>query len=282
MVLEIKKLSNLMGAEATGVDLRKPISSAEAAKLNDALHENIVLCIRNQKLDGPGFVEACRVFGNLMRQVNEELCDPDLPELGNVTSGDVDRHDTQVRVVRGTSWHSDHSFIEKPPSASILYAVKLPSRGGDTSFCNLRAAYKSLPDEMKKQLEGLKARHQFRCSRAPNHIFIKLKNEADRIGAYNFPHPLARQHLPTGEKTLYLNPQRMEDIIGLERKDSDALLDELVAHSENPAFHWNHQWQAGDMLVWDNRCSMHHANDDWPINEERFLYKCILEGEVPV
>lgn len=282
MALTIKALSELMGAEATGIDLRQPVSQDDEKALNDALHEHIVLCIRDQELDGPGFVEACKVFGKLMRQANEELCDPELPELGMVTSGDYDRHDTKARVVRGTSWHSDHSFTERPPSASILYGVSIPSSGGDTSFCNLRAAYKALPEDRKQSIEGLKVRHQFRCSRAPNHIFIKLKNEKDRLKDYIFPYPLARLHVPTGEKTLFLNPQRMEDVIGLDRAESDGLLDDMIAHAENPAFHWNHRWRKGDMLVWDNRCSMHHANDDWPVDEKRFLYKCIVRGEVPV
>ncbi|HAA91114.1 MAG TPA: hypothetical protein DCE33_01625, partial [Rhodospirillaceae bacterium] len=169
-----------------------------------------------------------------------------------------------------------------PPSASILYGVTIPSNGGNTSFCNLRAAYRALPEDQKQRIEGLKVRHQFRCSRAGNEIFIKLKNEKERLAKYIFPHPLARLHVPTGEKTLFMNPQRMEDVIGLDRADSDAMLDDMIAHADNPEFHWDHQWRQGDMLVWDNRCSMHHANDDWPMDEKRFLYKCIVRGEVPV
>lgn len=282
MALTITPLNDLMGAEATGIDLTQPISDDEAKALNDALHEHIVLCIRDQTFDGPGFVEACKVFGELMHQTNEELCDPNLRELGMVTSDDVDRHDTKTRVVRGTSWHSDHSFTERPPSASILYGVTIPSSGGDTSFCNLRAAYAALPDDRKQHIEGLKVRHQFRSSRAGKEIFIKLKNEKERLKDHIFMHPLARLHVPTGQKTLFLNPQRMEDIVGLDRAESDAVLDEMIAHADNPDFHWNHDWRQDDMLVWDNRCSMHHANDDWPTNEKRFLYKCIVRGEVPV
>ncbi|MDA0655993.1 MAG: TauD/TfdA family dioxygenase, partial [Proteobacteria bacterium] len=196
--MEIKLLSDVMGAEATGVDLSKALSDAEKSELNDALHKNIVLCIRDQKLDGPSFVAACRVFGDLMRQVNESLCDPALPELGMVTSEDYDTQDTKKRVIRGTSWHTDHSFTEKPPKASSLYAVAIPSSGGDTSFCNLRAAYQALPEATRNDLEGLKARHQFRSSRAPKQTFIKLNGETERIERYKFAHPLARQHLPTG------------------------------------------------------------------------------------
>jgi taurine dioxygenase len=283
MTLTITPLSDLMGAEATGIDLTQPVDDDTKQALDDALHEHIVLCIRDQALDGPAFLEAAKIFGPLMRQANEDLCDPEMPELGFLTSNDTDRHDSKQRVVRGQTWHSDHSFTQRPPKATVLHAVTVPSSGGDTSFCNLRAAYRALPEETKQRIAGLKARHQFRCSRVPKHeTFIKLNNEEERLKDYIFDHPIARRHVATGETTLYLNPQRMEEVIGLDRAESDALLDSLAAHADNPDFHWNHKWRKGDLLIWDNRCTMHHANGDWPAGEERFLLRCIVEGEVPV
>jgi taurine dioxygenase len=282
MTLEIRPLGDTMGAEAIGVDLSGPISEQDKKALSDAFEQNVVLCIRDQKLSGAQFIEASRLFGELVKQVNEDFCVDGIRELGKITHDDHDVHATKKRIVRGTNWHTDHSFTEKPPKATILYSVTVPSKGGATSLCSLRAAYRALSDEQKAEIEGLKAIHQYRTNRNPSKVIVELSGKTEPEDALKYAHPIVRQHIPTGEKTLYLSRTRMDHIEGLNQTESNRILDGLLTHADNPDFHYHHQWRVGDMVIWDNRCAMHHANDDYPEGDKRFLYRCMVEGEEPV
>jgi taurine dioxygenase len=282
MALVIEPLSEAMGVAVSGIDLREPVSEADRKALSDAFEQNVVLCIRDQHLSGPEFITASRIFGELVKQVNEDFCVDGIRELGRITNDDHDVHATGKRLVRGTNWHTDHSFTETPPKATILYAVTVPKSGNATSFCNLRAAYAALPEDRKAELDGLRAVHQYRTSRNPSKVIVKLSGKTEPEDSLKVAHPIVRRHLPSGEKTLYLSRTRMDHIIGLDQDASDRLLDELMAHANRPEFHYHHQWREGDMVIWDNRCAMHHANDDYPAHEKRYIYRSMVIGEKPV
>lgn len=279
MALAVEPLGESMGAAVTGLDLSATVDSDTIEELNDAFAEHIVLCIRDQAFTPPQYAAAARRFGEPVPQLNKSFNIPDLPEVGILSSEDKDTFGSGKRVIRGTTWHTDHSFWAVPPKATILYALVVPETGGDTSFCNTRAAYDALPEATRRRIEGLKAVHTYEASRSANKM---LALDADEVKATpDVVHPLVRKHLPTGKNALYLSTTRLERIVGLERAESDALIDELMAHVTQPRFRYDHRWRAGDMVIWDNRCSLHHANADYPLEAKRLLHRIILKGEPP-
>ena len=279
MAIAIEPLGETMGAAVTGLDLNAELDCGTVEELNDAFAEHIVLCIRGQHLTPGQYVAAARRFGMPEVQINKRLNFPDQPELGVLSSDDRDELGTGKRVIRGTTWHSDHSFKAVPPKATLLYALVVPESGGDTSFCNTRAAYETLPAATRRRIDGLKAVHSYESSRSPNRMLARSEDEVKETP--DVVHPLVRKHLPTGRKALYLSTTRLERIVGLDRAESDALVDELLAHATQPRFVYHHKWRPGDMVIWDNRCSMHHANGDYPLEAKRLLHRIILKGETP-
>jgi alpha-ketoglutarate-dependent taurine dioxygenase len=279
MALAIEPLGESMGAVVTGLDLNAPLDSDTIGELNDAFAEHIVLCIRDQDFTPPQYAAAARRFGEPVTQLNKSFNLPDLPEVGILSSEDKDELGTGKRVIRGTTWHTDHSFWAVPPKATILYALVVPETGGDTSFCNMRAAYDALPETTKRRIDGLKAVHTYEASRAAKKM-VALDTD-EKKATPDVVHPLVRKHLPTGKNALYLSTTRLERIIGLDREESDALIDELLDHATQPRFQYDHKWRPGDMVIWDNRCSLHHANGDYPLDAKRLLHRIILKGEPP-
>lgn len=279
MAFDIEPVGETMGAVVTGLDLNAELDSRTAEELNHAFAEHIVLCVRDQDFTPERYVAAARLFGTPEVQINKRLNSESLPEVGILSSEDKDALGTGKRVIRGTTWHSDHSFKAVPPKATLLYAIVVPERGGDTSFCNTRAAYEALPVATRKRIDGLKAVHRYESSRSPKRMLVRSEEEVKETP--DVVHPLVRKHLPTGRKALYLSTTRLESIVGLDRAESDALIDELITHATQPRFVYHHKWRPGDLVIWDNRCSMHHANDDYPLEAKRLLHRIILQGEPP-
>ncbi|MBL4721133.1 MAG: TauD/TfdA family dioxygenase [Alphaproteobacteria bacterium] len=167
MPLTITPLSKVMAAEATGVDLRQPLDQQALGALTAALAKHAVLCIRDQSLDPGEYVAAATLFGPPVRQVNRHSRFPEFPEIGILSSEVTDVLGAGERVVSGATWHTDHSFTKKPPMGTILYALVIPSKGGATSFCDMRAAYASLDADMKQRIDGLRAVHAYQSRRSP-------------------------------------------------------------------------------------------------------------------
>lgn len=279
MSLAIKPLSAQMGAEVTGVDLGSSLDASTVAALNAALDRHVVLCVRGQQLSPAQLVGAARAFGEPVAQVNDHLNFPELPAIGVLSSEDRDVLGGGERVIRGTTWHTDHSFSARPPRATILYALVVPGHGGETSFCNTRAAYAALPAAMRARLEGLRAVHSYESSRSPRRMMVRSATEVSATP--DVVHPLVRTHPATGTKALYLSTTRLERIEDMDRAGSDALVDELIAHATQPCFCYDHHWQVGDLVIWDNTCSMHHANANYSSDEKRLLHRIIIAGEQP-
>ncbi len=274
----IRTLADALGAEVTGIDLGTPLSEKTAAALNDALHEHVVLCFRDQRFTPALFGAAARVFGEPIEQTNRHLDLPDFPEIGIISTENADIHGDGRTMIMGTTWHTDHSFTMRPPKATILYGVTIPQRGGDTCFANMRAAYASLPNTLRARVDGLKAVHRYESHRSPRKM---MERSAAEIAATpEVVHPLARTYPPTGEKALYLSTTRLDRIVGMASDESDRLLDDLMAYADRPDLHYRHKWRVGDMVIWDNRCSMHHANADYG-DHKRVLHRIMIAGDVP-
>ena len=279
MTLAITPLGDCLGAAATGVDLRDA-TAEEIGVLAAALDRHVVLCVRDQQLTPAALLAAARRFGDPVTQVNAHLALPELPEISIVGSDITDVHGGGARHISGTTWHTDQSFTARPAKATLLYAVVIPESGGDTSFCNTRAGYAALPETTKARIDGLRAVHCYQSSRSPRPMLTRTAEEEAMTP--DVIHPLVRTHPTTGDKALYMSTTRLDRILDMERAESDALIDELMAHATQARFQYHHKWRHGDLVIWDNRCSMHHANADYPPDAGRLLQRAMLAGEIPV
>jgi taurine dioxygenase len=275
----IKPLSPHTGAEISGVDLGRPLDAATREGLNRAFDDHAVLCIRDQTLDAPQFLDAMKNFGEIFPQHNPRFAVPECPQIHYISNQDK-TEDGKV-FIPGEGYHTDHSNDEIPPKATALHAVKLPNSGGDTQFVNMYEAYDALPEATKRRIDGKQARHVYQSKYSARKL-PKLPGEKKKIETGAVLHPLVRTHPRTGRKALYINPIRIEEIVGLTEAEALPLLDELLAHATQDKFQYRHKWRSGDVVIWDNRCLLHKANGDYPVEQVRYLYRLMLKGERPV
>jgi len=278
MALRQERLGGHMAAAVTGIDLNNLLDEPTQAALIDALHANLVLCIRGQNLAPVPFRNAMARFGTPM--LRKQLAHTaECAEVNVISSEDRDELGDGKKLVNGASWHTDDSFMRAPCSLTMLYGVIVPSRGGDTQFINMYAAYDGLPAETKGRIDRLKVIHKYESSRKTNRI--AKRPEMEMAAMPEATHPLVRTHPETRRKALYLNANRMEQVVGLERAESDELLDALIGHAIQPKFQYRHVWRQGDIVIWDNRCTMHKANADYPEGERRLMHRVIVAGTEP-
>jgi taurine dioxygenase len=278
MTIAPEKLCDHMAVAVSGLDLNHLPDAPTQAALRDALNRNLVLCIRGQQLAPPAFRDAMARFGKpmLRKQLTRiEEC----AEVNIISSEDRDVLGDGKKIVNGATWHTDDSFMREPCSLTMLYGVVVPSKGGDTQFTNMHAAYDDLAPEMKKRIDALKVIHKYDSSRKTGKISVRPA--AEMAAMPEATHPLVRTHPETGRKSLYLNPNRMEQVVGLERAESDLLLDQLIAHAIQPKYQYRHVWRQGDIVIWDNRSTMHKANADYPAGERRLMHRVIVAGTAP-
>jgi taurine dioxygenase len=273
----ITPLTDHTGAEVTNIDFTKPIDAEASATLNRAFAEHHVLVMRGQHFAPEDFKNAVQLFGELQPHDKKEHHVPGHPDVSYVSN---DEFVNGRRIIPGETFHTDHSNHPRPPKATTLFAVELPSRGGDTQYVNVHDAYDDLPERTKQKIDGLKAVHAYLSKYSPRPLG-HLSEESRR----NLPppgvHPLVRTHPENGRKALFLNPVRMESIIGMDDADALKLIDELMQHATAKKYEYRHQWRYGDWVMWDNRSVMHQANPDYDMSERRFLYRLMLKGEVP-
>ncbi|HVZ01685.1 MAG TPA: TauD/TfdA family dioxygenase [Dongiaceae bacterium] len=281
---KITRLSAHIGAEVTGIDLREPVDEATRRRLNDALVEHIVMVIRDQDFTPAQFLAAASLFGEAETDTAQNRVVPELPVF-QLSSRDKDK--LGVRKRTGAFWHTDATQKVCPPNFTVLYPVELPaSGGGDTFIANMRAGYEALPEDMKRRIAGMKTVNRLVGSvpaRRPE-IYGGTQDQADLQKTMTPAiHPLVRTHPVDKSKVLYFNPIKIENIVGMTPEDSHDLLDELLELAVRPEFVYQHKWRMGDMLIWDNRSSMHkagHRKDGavYGPNDHRTLNRITLKG----
>ena len=274
----ITPLSSHTGAEVLGIDLSQPIDPALRARLNRAFVEHSVLVFRDQHLAPQQLLDAVRLFGEVLPQHNTKFALPDCPEIHYISNQDF--HPDGKRYIPGEGYHTDHSNAAEPPKATVLHAVKLPDRGGDTQFVNMHRAHVDLPDALRRRIDGLRAVHVYQSRHSERKLMALSDANRQRVPDAVM-HPLVRTHPESGRKAIYLNPIRIEGIVGMEERDALALLDELLTHATQPQYEYRHQWREGDMVMWDNRCLLHKANGDYDMTQVRYLYRVMLKGDAP-
>ena len=275
MSLTIRPMTPHTGSEVLGVDLCKTLGAGDADQLRKAFADRAVLIFREQMLSPPDFLNAAQIFGDIMPQQVKRFTLNDYPLVGFVSSEDTDKPGG-VRLVRGEQYHTDHSNMPVPPRATMLSAVTLPSRGGDTQFVNVHSSYDALPVETKRKIDPLRVLHVFKSSRSPRKKVELTEEERKKVP--ETVQPLVLVHPENGRKALYLNTAHMERIIGVGDEEAFALINQLMAHATKREFEYRHVWRPGDMVMWDNRSVMHQANADYDPSEKRFLYRLMLAG----
>jgi taurine dioxygenase len=273
----ITPLTGHTGAEVVGLDFTKPIDGETQATLNNAFAEHHVLVMRGQHFGPEEFKVAAQVFGTLQQHDKKEHHVPGHPDVYYVSN---DEFVNGKRVIPGESFHTDHSNHPRPPKATMLYAVELPSRGGDTQYVNMHDAYDDLPADARRRIDGLKAVHVYLSKYSPRQLGNITKESLRNVPPPGI-HPLVRTHPENGRKALFLNPVRMESIVGMEDSEALTLVDDLMRHATQKKYEYRHKWRHGDWVMWDNRSVMHQANPDYDMSERRYLYRLMLTGEVP-
>jgi taurine dioxygenase len=275
--LTITPLTEHTGAEVTGLDFRRPIEPQDCDTLNRAFINHHVLVIRDQDFTPDEFKSAVQFFGELQPHDKKEHHVPGHPDVSYVSN---DEFVNGRRIIPGETFHTDHSNHPRPPKATTLFAVALPSRGGDTQYVNMHSAYDDLPAKTKQQIDGLKAVHVYLSKYSPRplgHLTEESRRKLPEPGI----HPLVRNHPENRRKALFLNPVRMESIVGMDDQAALELINDLMRHATQNKYEYRHKWRRGDWVLWDNRSVMHQANPDYDMNERRYLYRLMLKGEAP-
>jgi taurine dioxygenase len=264
--LEITPLHPSLGALVAGVDLSAPLDDATRQALNRALADHLALVFRDQALTPAQYLSAASVFGPPMEQHYSQHNMPDHPLIGLIW-----HRNGQQPAER---WHTDHTNRERPPAATILYGVEIPSAGGGTSVASMRAAYLALPEDERRRLEGLTSF---------NGLDGKDDTRPEDREKYCTPveHPMVRTHPVHGSRAVYFHISKATHISGMTPEASRAYMSALLDRMIRPEIVYHHVWRKGDVLVIDDRATMHRAHGDYDRSQNRVLWRIIVEGDRP-
>jgi len=275
--MQIRRLSHALGAEISGIDISKPLDDETFKQINSAFLEHGILLFRGQPLTREQHIAFSRRFGELELTPAHRVGnrDPDYPEIVLVTNKPKAADAPNEKRYQGEGWHSDRSFSALPALASLLRAVEIPHIGGNTMFSNCYTAYETLSDGMKKLLAGLHAAHIQEGSRTLDHSTPERLAETQR--ASRTAHPVVRVHPETGRKSLFL-AYRVKKFVDMTAEESKPLLNFLMEHATWPQLVYRHVWQKDDLMIWDNRCTMHNAVNDYDRSQVRHMERTTVRG----
>ncbi len=261
--IDVLPIAPALGAEVVCGDVRSLNATARQA-VRQAFLDHLVLLVRGQNLTDEELMDFGRVFGDLALPLKHEHQASGVPErekpyiaiISNVVEngkaiGDLGDGEAQ--------WHSDQSFYDVPVSASALYAMEIPPTGGNTGFLNMYRALETLPAGLRRKIEGRRIKHDLSLN-STGALRRGLKPVEDVRVSPGPWHPAIRTHPETGYNALYLGRRAFAYVEGLSIAESESVLEDLWAHATRPEFSWHHEWRVGDILIWDNRCTMHHRD----------------------
>ncbi len=285
--LEVRERHPAIGAEVHGVDLTAPMDDATFRQVVDRWLRHLVLVFPGQAVSDEQHIAFARRFGELEIHPSVTHRSSRHPEIYRVSNVDE-----QGNILPPTSaewqymeltwlWHTDSSFRAIPSKGSILHGIQIPAEGGDTLFANMYAAWDALPAARQRELEGLRVLHSHDAILARSK---GLSARADKGRYTELPpvqHPLVRRHPVTGRRSLFLSPHTMAGIVGWPQDQATALLDELTAFATRDAFVYRHRWQPHDVLMWDNRCTMHAVMPYDSAHVRRVMHRATIVGDEP-
>ena len=277
--ITIKPLSPALGAEISNVDLHAPISPATLAEVKQAWDEHLVLRFRGQMLSDQNLLDLSRLFGELDPPGPNPYGKPfleDFPEINVLSNVKVGGAPMGNLGDGEAVWHCDMTYVESPPRAALLHALEIPPSGGDTFWSNMYLAYETLPDDMKAKIAGRRAIHDATYNSAG--VMRKGMNPVtDPRQAPGAHQPLVISHPDTGRAALYLGRRRNSYILGMELAESETLLDALWAHATQPQFSFQQVWRLHDLILWDNRCTL-HRRDSFDSQTRRVMHRTQIKG----
>jgi taurine dioxygenase len=276
--MRVRRMSAVLGAQVHGVDVRA-LDPETFAAIHRAWLDRQVLLFRDQALTDEDLVSFSRRFGDLdqapVQETGRRFVDG-MPEIYVVSNVMQDGVPIGSLGSGEAVWHTDMSYLPDPPKASALYALEVPATGGDTSFCSMYAAWDELPGPLQRRVEGLRVKHDGTYN-SGGYVRQGVTPTGDPRTSPGTLHPLVCVHPETGRRALYLGRRRNAYIDGLSLDDSNALLDEIWAYATRDSLTWRHRWEAGDLVLWDNRCTM-HRRDAFDAGTRRVMHRTQITG----
>ncbi len=287
MAIDVIPLDAGLGAEVRLLDVGQLLDDSTVTSVRAAWLEHCVLLFRAQQLDDSQLLAFTRQFGELefpptkmlgLKKGIDQMGDvpPEINVISNVKENGVAIGQLGADEC---AWHTDSAFFETPPAASLLYALEIPSDGGNTSFLNMYSAWETLDPALQRAVEGRSAKHDFTYTSA-GHRRKDYPEVTDPSKAPGPTHPIVRTHPETGRKCLYLGRRLNSYITGLPLDESEELLDAIWEHATRPEFGYEHIWDVGDLVMWDNRCAM-HRREAFDENARRVMHRSQLKGDRP-
>ena len=290
--MDIVSTGLALGAEIRDLDIGQDLPAPQATALRDAWHEHLVLFVRCQPISIERHMAFTRYFGalehsgpNYFRKyyggAKEDRAGADMPpEISVISNIVVDGKPMGSLGSGEAKWHTDSSIGEYPPAGGFLRALEIPEVGGSTYFMNMYDVYDTLPADLSRRIAGLRILHPatHRSTQQPQPGFENVTNLSQVPGAR---HPIVRTHPDTGRPSLYLGRRLNASVVGLPAQESEALLDALWAHAVQDRFVYRHDWQVGDLVMWDNRCTM-HRRDAFDPSSRRLMHKTQTVGSKPI
>ena len=276
--IDVVPTGAVLGAEVRGIDL-KSLDDARFAAIEAAWHVHQMVLFRGQSLGDQDLIAFSRRFGDLdwaPVQENGRRFVEGLPEIYIVSNVKVEGEAIGSLGAGEAAWHTDMSYLDVPPMASMLYAIEVPPAGGNTSFCSMYAVYEALPAGLKRRIAGLRIKHDGTYN-SGGYLRQGVTPSDDPRTSPGAVHPLVCTHPDTGRRMLYLGRRRNAFIAGLDLAASEALLDDLWGYVARPELVLEHVWRVGDLVLWDNRCTM-HRRDPFDDATRRVMHRTQIKG----
>lgn len=287
MTFTANRISDTGAGEVLGLDCAQPLDADTLAALTQAMRDFPITVIRDQTLTAAQQAAFSRQLGPLETQDRKTYCHPDDPDV-LILSNELRPDGTAVGIVdAGDFWHSDSSHLEEPCRATVLYAVRNPSEGGDTEFCNMYQVYDALPAEIKGKIEGRFGIHHISKLKNPRVTVSAARTDAAAYykerekATKEMLQPMVRTHPETGRQALYISPRFTIGIADMADEEAQPLLDELFALMLEPRFRYRHKWRDGDLVIWDNRCLNHQACGGYQLPDIRRMHRTTIRGDRP-
>ena len=287
MTITVKARHPALGAEIHGVDMRRPLDAATVQQITDAWTKHLVVVFPDQRITDQEHVAFTRHFGDpeIFHQTSLHLRSDRVKEIFLVSN--VDEQDrlmppsepSQKQLSSSRLWHTDSSYRPMPSVGSLLHGIEISRTGGITQFINMYMVYDELPDSLRRQVEGRKARHDF--SMLSRLVGSPPPTPEEQAAMPAVWHPMVRRHPVSGRKSLYISSIYNDAVEGLDEAAAQHLIEELSAFAAQPKYMYRHVWEPDDVLMWDNRCTVHAVTPHDP-NERRVMHRTTIVGREPV
>ena len=272
---QLRPLGELLGTEALGIDLSRPLAEATVSWIARAFAEHPVLVFRDQNLGAVDLAAFGRHFGSPRQHALLKYRHAECPEVSWLTNVEADGKVDWYGVKRATDWHTDSTYEDDPPILAILHAKEVPTAKGGTMFADMRAAYDALPSAMQNRLLSLVGLHSRSTGPAGEKLYGPDKGKTEKV-YQEVRRPAVIAHPASGRQILFVNPMHTHGFLGMTREEAWPLIEELAEHATQDRFVYYHHWRVGDVLMWDELATMHRGAGDYRPDERRVMLRTIV------